>query len=159
MSTPDASPAPRRWGRLAVFVLAATYMLSGPVYRQVGWWKVVPALHAYRPVTRDALWMRPWMMYRGWGVDLCDVDFHTVLDDGTEAPVDRLSLLGYDGWWAAPLKQRRLRDPDAVRRQAKDVCAKMPVGLPLYVDARCGAPGRGWQPKMDDELVCRGGRR
>ena len=85
--------------------------------------------------------VRRWLMFIGYGKDICDVRYHL---PGQEQPVDRLRVLGFDNDWDVPRRDKMLHDSDAVNRQGRELCKALNVDT-LHVQARCGVH-RGWRP-------------
>jgi hypothetical protein len=85
--------------------------------------------------------VRRWLMFIGYGKDICDVRY-TV--PGQEEPFDRLRTLGFDNDWDVPRKDKMLADAKAVERQGREICRTLNLDV-LHVQARCGIH-RGWRP-------------
>ena len=85
--------------------------------------------------------VRRWLMFIGYGKDICDVRFFV---PGEEEPVDRLAILGFTERWDVPRKDKMLADADAVHRQGRELCKALNVET-LHVQGRCGVH-RGWKP-------------
>jgi hypothetical protein len=136
--------ASTRWLRLVVFVLAAGFLLHGPVATQLLGFERGP-------------FTRYWRMYAGHGLKVCDVRFEQVAD-GRRAPLDRFAVLGHPDRATAPRKVRRLENPRAIDAMARSLCDRLPAGVAVHATARC-ASRRGWKPVYDGaSALCEGGR-
>ena len=85
--------------------------------------------------------VRRWLMFIGYGKEICDVRF---MVPGQDEPVDRLKTLGFENAWDVPREHKMLTDADAVQRQGREICRALNVDV-LNVQARCGVH-RGWRP-------------
>ena len=128
MEPPDTRPSPPSPTRAVViargvvFVLAATFLFGGPLYKQVlhGKWKGV----------------RGWTRYSHKGSKICLVRYHELLEGGERRQLSRIKLLGLDELrtekrrWRHPARELNSRD-DALKA-GEQLCRK------LGPDARVG---------------------
>ena len=145
MSGPDSKTPGRRLGRILLFCSIAAFMSFGPCYRQAfnGQGELPFGLEVDRRLFRQ------WVMFSGYGTDICDVRYYLLDAEGNEEPVDRFER--------APRSVRRLKKPSNVIEMGKRLCRVIrrergPVDL--RVVSRCGSR-RGWIPKHDGgENLC-----
>jgi hypothetical protein len=125
----------RQVGRALVFAGFTLWILAGPVYVQI--------LHG-------AQRLYAWRMFGSRGLGVVEVRFERGLPDGTRAPLERTTVLGYPSRFAAPRDLRRIMGEDGLRRAVSELCAKLGAGADLRVHARLGvADGDGWRV-LDD---------
>lgn len=138
---------PYPWLRALVFVGLTLAMAAGPFLNQV-------LQHRYSPL------FKPWRMYFGFGIELCEVTYIQVSQDGQERVLDRYDLLGHQPWTAAPASVRNLPDGPTIGHVAQQLCDALPARRPdIRARARC-AGVRGWSPAMDaNQNLCRLGPR
>jgi hypothetical protein len=117
----------RMRSRALIFSTVVLWIVGGPFANQVLGYNV-PGV-------------RRWLMFIGYGKDICDVRY---LVPGQDQPVDRLRTLGFENSWDVPQKDKMLADADAVQRQGRQLCRALNVDV-LHVQARCGIH-RGWRP-------------
>lgn len=126
--------------RMAGLVVLGAYMVVTPLLVQV-------------LGVRDRS-LRAWRMFSGLNTDVCEVQLWRRTPAGDE-PVDRLAALGHDSRLEAPKTDNLLKDPDALRAQARKVCAALGPGTDLRADLRCGSL-EGWVQHMHrDQDLCR----
>lgn len=126
--------------RAAVFTAVAGFIVAGPIWKQ--------GLH--RP--SDVLFQ--WVMFTGFGLDVCDVRFVEVAEDGSRSRVDRYAVLGYDDPAAAPASVKKMKDLAAVKGVARRMCKKLPEGTDLRARVRCAAR-TGWKSvSQAEENLC-----
>lgn len=89
----------------------------------------------------DVPGVRRWLMFIGYGKEICDVRY---MVPGQDEPIDRLRTLGFPNAWDVPRKNKMLADADAVARQGREICKTLNLET-LHVQARCGVH-RGWRP-------------
>ena len=153
MSGPDSKTPGRRLGRILLFCSIAAFMSFGPCYRQAfnGQGELPFGLEVDRRLFRQ------WVMFSGYGTDICDVRYYPLDAEGNEEPVDRFEVLGHESFARAPRSIRRLKKPSNVIEMGKRLCRVIrrergPVDL--RVVSRCGSR-RGWIPKHDGgENLC-----
>lgn len=119
--------------RTLTFVACAAFIIGGPVYKQ--------------GLKRPSKVLFQWVMFSGFGVDVCDVRFSEADSAGDRHRVDRYEVLGYESAAAAPKSIRKLKDKTAVEQIAKRMCRKLPEGTDLRVFARC-ATRKGWKTEL-----------
>lgn len=128
------------WLKLAVFVLLAAHMQSGPVLRQV-----------FR--LRPPPFSMTWQMYGGRGSDVCEVDWYEAKPDGL-VPVDRLATLKLNDPSKIPSSIKVLHSADEVKSAAERLCKRLP-GTDLRAKSRCGIRRGQWKPVFDlDTPLC-----
>lgn len=91
---------------------------------------------------------RNWVMFVGFGLEICDVEYQRVADDGELEPLDRYEVLGYDSKWAAPRSVRRLKSKQDVLRMSDRLCRKLGPGTVIKAKTRCADRKHGWKPAM-----------
>jgi len=114
-----------------VFVLAAAWMIGGPLYRQV--------LNGASKIPRS------WVMFTGFAAgEVCDVEYRLRAGDG-ESVLDRFAVLGFDDRWDAPNSVRRLPKKKNAIRLGERLCRTIAVSDPdIRLYARC-AHRKGWR--------------
>ncbi|MCB9759402.1 MAG: hypothetical protein H6739_06145 [Alphaproteobacteria bacterium] len=118
--------------RRVTFWALVLFMVGGPFARQV--------LRVNTPA------LRRWVMFSGYGKDVCEVRFFIPGEDGTVEPVDRCAVLGHEDCWTAPRGVKVLEGLDQVHRQAEQLCRKLGPEVDLRLISRCGT-FQGWVPK------------
>ncbi|WP_320667004.1 hypothetical protein [Prochlorococcus sp. MIT 1307] len=121
--------------RFLIFLFAITFMVTGPFYRQV--------------IGNSNPYLRPWIMFHGWGHQICDVQFSVSTEDGNRTAIDPYSYLDSHSWWKAPKRLKNLNKPSEVKAQANKICERLPKGNVLYGKVRCGQRGAGWKVHID----------
>ncbi|MFT5684917.1 MAG: hypothetical protein ACI8RZ_005862 [Myxococcota bacterium] len=114
-----------------VFVLAAVWMIGGPLYRQ--------ALNGPSKIPRS------WMMFTGYAAgEVCNVEYR-LRDGAGESVLDRFAVMGYADRWDAPSSVRRLAKKKDAVRLGERLCRKIEVEDPdIRLYARC-AHRKGWR--------------
>ena len=114
--------------RAGFALLLVVFMFGGPFYVQV--------------LGGRAPGVRTWVMFRGFGLDICEANFYEVRDAGL-VEIDRYALFGYDGLGDAPKSFRRLRTHREVGLHARKICRELSPSE-VRVEARC-ATKSGWR--------------
>jgi hypothetical protein len=129
--------------RLVVFLALVTFMVGEPLYHYKN------GLGGFRD----------WKMFQGAGWGVIDARFTRVLDDGSEAPLDRLKLLE-DTYKAEPLTQRARNNVWLIRKQgggevdiANRLCVVLPPNTKLKIYSRISKPGVGWRQRFDGKII------
>ena len=135
-----SSLSKRVWVRALIVVALSLFMAGGPFYRQV--------------LGGKNKLFRPWVMFTGFGRDICDVEYIRMTPEGPE-PLDRFALLGKDRWSMDARSTRRIGSPRAVRAMGKRLCRAIDIENPdIRVFSRCGSY-RGWRPDAaGEENLC-----
>jgi hypothetical protein len=117
----------RHWAfKAAVLILIGGWILFSPAYRQV-----------YKG---RSTWFPRWVMFHGFGRNVCDVRFFTSTDEGkTLDLVDRFEVLQRDRNWSTNKSLVRMDEPDAVRKVARRLCFKLGEDADVRSIARCGS--------------------
>lgn len=141
------NPAAPRWllpARAAVAAVVAAYLLLGPAVAQVA------------GVRAAAL--PEWVMFAGFGLEVCKVRYARVHEDGGQTPLDRYRLLGFEGRLDAPRSLWRVPDAAAALQIGQRLCRATGEPDPdVRVWASCATRG-GWkEPHRGDRNVCAGG--
>jgi hypothetical protein len=125
----------RHWAfKAAVLILIGGWILFSPAYRQV-----------YKGRSK---WFPRWVMFHGFGRNVCDVRFFTTTDGGqTLDLMDRFEVLQRDRSWGKNKSLVRMDEPDAVRTVARRLCFKMGEDADVRSIARCGSRGS-WRKKF-----------
>ena len=121
-----------------LFPLLLLFMGFGPFYRQV--------------LKGDAVLFREWIMFRGYGRQVCDVKFFFD-KDGVREQVPRLKYFGFSSFLRAPKQIKRLENRTAVMRQGQVLCRQGAFDE-LLVNYRCGTP-QGWSEAREEKISCR----
>lgn len=108
-------------------IILSLYILFSPAAKQV---------FGYR-----THWIREWVMFHGYGVDICAVNFYDS-SYGKYDKISRIEALGYKSYYQAPLSVRRLRTKNEVYRQARQICYRNKL-QDLRADIKCGSRS-GW---------------
>ena len=123
--------------RLAAFAALVAFMFGGPFYRQV--------------LDGRSKYFRNWVMFHGFGRDICDVEYRHHKADGSVEVLDWATTLEYRSWLHAPRSVRRLKKVDDARRLGRRICTRLdPDERDLRLHARCGSR-QGWKPADDGE--------
>jgi hypothetical protein len=136
----------RKTLRIVLFVLFAGFMNFGPCYRQAlgGRGDLPMGLQVDRRLFRQ------WVMFSGYGTDICDVRFSQVMPNGEQAPLDRFELLGHPVWSKAPRSVRRIKTADRAVYMGRQLCGilRREQSAPdVRIVARCGSK-KGWRTKL-----------
>ena len=128
----DLTPSPRSpWIRRLLFGALVGFLVLGPFYRQV--------MGGKSPLFRN------WIMFAGYGLDICTVQYEQMNEDGTLTPLNRLELLGYESLAEAPRSTRRLKSIQAAESQGRRICQRLDTDKPdVRLFARC-ASRKGWR--------------
>ena len=119
----------------ALFMLVvAGFMLGGPFARQV--------LGIHHP------YVRRWVMFSGYGSDICDMRLYTVAPDGDLEREDRCELLGYPGCDDLPREMWRANTFTETKGQLRQICRDYEGDRELRAVVRCGAY-RGWKDRFE----------
>jgi len=126
---------------VATFAAVAAFMFGGPFYRQA--------------LGERSKYLRNWVMFHGYGRDICAVEYRHHKADGAVEVIDWTELLGYESWLHAPRSVRRLKKEDDARRLGRRVCTRLdPDERDLRLHARCGSRA-GWKPApAGEENLC-----
>ena len=128
--------------RTLLFVAVAAFIVGGPVWKQA--------------LGRPSRALFQWVMFSGFGTDVCDVRFFEVAEDGSRTRVDRYAVLGYDAKTDAPASVKKMKDLAAATSVGKRLCKKLPAGTDLRARVRC-ASRDGWrQASKAEENLCAG---
>ncbi|MCP4809817.1 MAG: hypothetical protein GY913_25365 [Proteobacteria bacterium] len=122
--------------RTAFMILVAGFMLVGPFLRQVA-----GVHHPY---------VRRWVMFSGYGSDICDLRLYSVQDDGSLQRESRCELLGYNDCADMPKPMWRANTFTEVNGQLRQICRNHEGDVELRATARCGAY-QGWKSKYSGE--------
>ena len=143
MSPPPDRPAthpddrPALWRRGALFAVVAAFLVGGPALRQVG-----KVRNPYLP---------QWVMFVGYGLDVCAVSYSEVGPDGALLPLDRFEALGHPRWVEAPTSVKRVSDLAAGERLGRQLCKAKGPGADIRMSLRCAAR-TGWSQKADNDV-------
>lgn len=147
--TPAAPPPEPRWAvpvRAAVAAVISAYLLLGPAVAQIGGHRL-PALPE-------------WVMFAGFGLQVCKVRYARVHEDGGQTPLDRFRLLGFEGRLDAPRSVWRVPDAETALQIGQRLCRATGDPDPdVRVWASC-AQRSGWKhAHQGDHNVCGAGVR
>lgn len=134
----ESPPRPRDALRLLLLGLGALYLGAGPLVSQV--------------LGHKSDLLPQWVMFTGFGLDVCTVDYRQVDEDGGSIHLDRFAVLGYDRPRDAPRSTWRVQSADEADRIGRRMCKKR-SGADIRVKARC-ARRSGWKTerKADTNL-------
>ncbi len=116
--------------RKSILCLFSCYILFSPAYSQV--------------LEKKSPYLRSWVMYAGYGRQVCDLRFVKKGSTGEEIPIERLKTLGYDSWRATPKGVRRIVSMKSAIRQGRQLCKILGTENSIHLYARCGS-ARGWR--------------
>lgn len=108
--------------RAAFFVGAVLFLGFGPAYQQV--------------FGRESRALRAWVMFEGYGINICQVKFHLARPDGSREEVRWLELLGYPDPRKAPADLRTIKGAGRAFEIAKEVRKHVPAENDLSVSIR-----------------------
>lgn len=139
--------------RWSLFLLVAGFMSFGPCYRQaLGGKGELPF-----GLKVDRRLFRQWVMFSGFGTDICDVRFSQRTPDGETKAVDRFELLEHPVRSKAPRTITRIKSVPRVIHLGRQLCGVLRRENPtpdLRIVARCGSR-EGWVEKLDgEENIC-----
>lgn len=131
------------WLKLATLVAVGAYLLGGPAWRQVA--------------SYETPLIPQWVMFTGFGLDVCTVDYRLVQPDGVATPIDRYGALGVTAWRDGPRNLWRVPDADTAQRIGQRICRAVAQPAPdVRVVANC-ARRSGWKTELDGTInVCVG---
>lgn len=113
----------------------AAFLVGGPALSQVG------------RVRSD--YLPQWVMFTGFGLDVCAVDYWLVHPDGSTEPLDRFSVLGVDAWREGPRKLWRVPNEAWAVKWGQRMCAELAESRPdLRARVRCAERG-GWSLPLE----------
>ena len=142
----DQGTVRRGWSlRLGVLVLLGGWIALSPAYRQV--------------LGGDSEWFPRWVMFHGFGRNVCDVTFFTVAEDGTRRErIDRFEVLGRSRSWSENKSLVRMNDKAAVAKVGRRLCRAMEPDTDLRAVARCGSRGK-WRTRFNGRInLCDSGK-
>ncbi len=126
--------------RTLAFLAVAGFIIGGPMWKQ--------------GLDRRSQVLFQWVMFSGYGTDVCDVRYVEVAADGARTPVDRYAVLGYDTKADAPGSIKKMKDLAAAKAVGKKLCRKLPEGTDLRTRVRC-ATKDGWRTMSKaEENLC-----
>jgi hypothetical protein len=135
--------------RVAIFLLIGGFISFGPCHRQAfdGRGELPFGLEVDRRLFRQ------WVMFSGFGIDVCDVRYSQQTSGGEALFVDRFEVLDHPVWAKAPKTLRRIKSAQAavsIGRQLCRVLEREKDIVDLRVVARCGSK-KGWVDQLDGE--------
>jgi hypothetical protein len=139
--------------RVGLFIVLCGFINFGPCYRQAldGKGELPFGLEVDRRLFRQ------WVMFSGFGTDVCDVRYTRQKPGGEALVVDRFEVLEHPVWAKAPKTLRRIKSAQAavsVGRQLCRVLEREKDNVDLRVVARCGSK-KGWIDQLDgEENIC-----
>lgn len=100
------------------------------------------------PMARQALemdnpYLHRWVMFTGFGLDICEVRLSTIGDDGARHPVDRFALAEQRNPGQSTTALQFIRTGNQARTMGRRLCAAMGPQPDLRLFARCATP-QGW---------------
>jgi hypothetical protein len=136
-----ASETPRWKMRLLLLVLVGGWIVGAPAYRQV--------------FKGRSTWFPRWVMFHGFGRNICDVQFFQTDDGGlTLRPVNRFEILERERSWSTNKSLVRMDSPSAVRSVARRLCRSLGDEPDVRAIARCGSRAT-WKSKIKPtEKLC-----
>lgn len=143
----------RKVQRVGAFLLIGGFISFGPCYRQAfdGRGELPLGLEVDRRIFRQ------WVMFSGFGTDVCDVRYTQQMSGGEALFVDRFELLDHPVWAKAPKTLRRIKSAPAAASIGRQLCRVLEREkdfVDLRVTARCGSK-KGWIQQLDgEENIC-----
>jgi hypothetical protein len=105
----------------------------------------------------DRRLFRQWVMFSGFGTDICDVRFLQRTPEGEDLPLDRFELLDHPVWFKAPRSIRRIKSASRAIHMGRQLCGVLRRENPapdLRIVARCGSK-KGWIQQLNaQENIC-----
>lgn len=131
MSTPPTTgPTAPLIGRAVICLLGALFSFGVPGLRQGLDWDE-PILHR-------------WVMFTGYGLDICEVRYTTIDADGNVAPIDRFALMEQMNPGISTKGLHFIRTGKQARTLGKRLCAALGPAPDVRLFARC-ATHKGWR--------------
>jgi len=121
-----------QWRMVFILVLGA-WMIGSPAYRQV--------------FKGRSKWFPRWVMFHGFGKDICQAKFFSVGDDKTLQPIDRFEVLGRTRSWSKNRSLVRMKRTSQVKSVALQLCSALGPGADVRVHARCGSRDK-WRTRI-----------
>lgn len=90
---------------------------------------------------------RQWVMFSGYGTDICDVRYSQVDADGNKTKLDRFEVLGHESWLEAPKSLKRITSEGVAVGWARKLCGvieREQEDPDVRLVARCGTH-KGWR--------------
>ena len=138
---PPAVSAGTLWVRGVVFAVVAAFLVGAPLLRQAA-----GVRNPYLP---------QWVMFVGYGLDVCAVRYSQLGEDGALHELDRFDVLGHPTWVEAPTSVKRVSDLQAGERLGRQLCKALGPGADVRMSLRCAAR-TGWTVQAEDERnLCR----
>ena len=126
--------------RLCFILLFGGWMALGPAYRQV--------------FDGKSTWFPRWVMFHGFGRNVCDVRFFEMGTDASGEPtrerIDRFEVLGKPRDWATNKSLVRMSSKAEVKKVGQRLCRALGAGSDVRALARCGSRGH-WKGKLNLE--------
>jgi hypothetical protein len=120
-----------------IFILFLLFILFGPFVRQV--------------VGIESNLFRPWVMFRGTGTGIRDVQFTLQHPNGNNEEINRYQLLGYENSQAEiPSYVWRMQSEQDIRDVAELICSALDESSDLRVTSRIGTR-TGWVEEFNGE--------
>jgi hypothetical protein len=120
-----------------IFILFFAFIFMGPLLRQV--------------IGIDSNLFRPWIMFRGTGTGIRDVQFTVHHPNGDKEKINRYQLLGYENSQAEiPSYVWRMENEQNVRDVAELICSALDESSDLRVTSRIGIR-TGWVEEFNGE--------
>ena len=124
--------------RIGLLLLLGGWIVLGPAYRQV--------------FDGKSTWAPRWVMFHGFGRNVCDARFFEMVDDAQGTPrrkkIDRFEVLEKEKDWLKNKSLVRMDSKTAVEKVAWKLCRKLGPGADVRALARCGSRGH-WRAKLD----------
>ena len=120
--------------RVTLLLLLGGWIVLSPGYRQV--------------LGGRSLWFPRWVMFHGFGRNVCDVKFFQTEDGGeTLTPLDRFEVLDRERKWSGNKSLVRMDNKLAVESVGLRLCRAMGPDADVRATARCGSRGT-WITKL-----------
>lgn len=116
--------------RATVVLAVAAFMIGGPVYEQGFGGRSKLLFH--------------WMMFSGFGTEVCDVHYFERDQAGTLTELDRYAVLGVERSPSTARSVWKVKDADAAEALGRKLCRALPAGTDVRLKARC-ATTKGWR--------------
>lgn len=113
------------------------------------WLLGAPALTQLARVDHPGL--TEWVMFAGFGLQVCTVDYSLVRPDGTRQGLDRFAVLGVEEWRDGPRSLWRVPSGEAAARIGRRMCREVALSDPDIRGVATCARRSGWKVELDGE--------
>jgi hypothetical protein len=115
--------------RLTLLLMIGGWIVMSPGYRQI--------------LEGRSKWFPRWVMFHGFGRNVCDVNFFQTADGGeTLVSLDRFEVLDRKRTWSENKSLVRMDNKSAVQAVGRRVCKALGEEADVRATARCGSRGK-----------------